>query len=127
VRKIIIGVLSIGLLSALVANDKVYSYTPEEMHNMASSYIELKKQVANSTFKNNLRLIGEASTFRGYIASALDFTDKTFLECTKTHTVDQIAHRTAIVVAGRKLNRAGISSVTVMISIGVACDDTNWK
>ena len=123
-KKMII-IMCLLFSSVASANDKVYSYTSEKMHNMAVSHTKVGEP--NFNYSGNMSMVLDAMVFKGYIASLLDFTEE-FNECARTHTLEEIALKSAIVVSGQKINRTnGASALAAMIAVEFACDEKYWR
>jgi hypothetical protein len=109
------------------AEQFAWSYTMEEMYQMATSF----KNVSPEKELENISQYLDASEFKGYVAAALDSAamnqDKKLAECARKHPVNVIAMRTAILITGAPLDRSRESGPSVLLSIHFACDESGWK
>lgn len=104
----------------------VWSYTMEEMYQMATFFKNIRSEKGLEDVSQYLK----ASEFKGYVAAILDNStnqDKTLTECARKYPVNDIAMRTAIVITSNPLDRSQMSAITVHVAIRFACEESTWK
>ena len=102
------------------AADKYWSYTMEEMHNMASAY----KKYWNNKNINDSETLLMAGQFKGYVAAILDNSfskEEIIIKCTQKHSVSFIAMRAANKVT-QSLNRSANASKVLRFAVLFECD-----
>ena len=108
------------------AVDTVRSYTVEEMHRMASAYITLVDR-ENSKIALSFDSAIEAGEFKGYVASSLldnGFTDNDKVAACKSRlTVQQVAHKSALSIAGRPATGLGDAGKRLRFAVLLACSE----
>lgn len=127
IKSFVFSLMCVIFLSSKLSATQVWSYTSEQMHDMASAFVKFRKEKENLTFKDDWLTILHMAEYKGYIASTLD-NQNAFDKCVKTHTVNNIAQRSAAIISSnKKTNREAIAMVNVLVAIDMACNDDNWK
>lgn len=118
----IILIIIVAIISGQTwADDKVFSYSMEEMYQMASYFRAIREGKDLEGSEQYIR----AAEFKGYISASLDYSND-FNLCAKSHSVNDIAMRTALVITSNPLDRSNISAINVIVSLHFACDESNW-
>jgi len=99
-----------------LAANKVFSYTAEEMYQMATSFKSIQEGKELSASE-----VLKASEFKGYIASILDNSND-YDDCARKLPVNIIAGRTAIVITSVPLDRSDIAVLEVLGGLSFACE-----
>ena len=107
----------------LFAEHKAWSYTMEEMYEMALVYKQvIKGKPPDTTQGDWLMKYIQAGEFRGYVAAILDTTDR-FNECAKRIRLNDIVWRTAELLTNIPLNRSSNTCGAMYIAIAFACEE----
>jgi hypothetical protein len=114
------------IASISVADDIKPVYTDKEIRNMAIAYKTIKNRPDNFNAIENIDILLMGSEFRGYVGAMLDG-QEVFKECAKTHALQEIAYKTALVVESFDDNETAPSVISMFVGVGMACDDENWK
>jgi len=124
------SVIAVLASTAAFATDQpkhVWSYTMEEMYQMAIYF----KQIGHAQKVDDILEAGlKAAEFRGYIAALLDDSNNQnpkVTECARKYSVNEIAMRTAIVLTSNPLDRSALSVIAVRVALQFACDESTWK
>lgn len=104
------------------ATEKVWSYSMEEMYQMATYFRSIREGKELDGIDKYLK----ATEFKGYVASVLDNSEN-YNECTKKHPVNDIVGRTALVITSNPLDRSNIAALNVLLGLFFACDESNWN
>jgi hypothetical protein len=124
VKKIVFLIAVMANVS--VAVDLKSIYADKEIREMAVAYKTVENRPDNFNAIKNIDLMFMSREFRGYVGAVLDGQEM-FKECAKTHTLQDITYKTALVVESFDINETAPSAITMLVSISSACDDTNWK
>ncbi len=107
------------------AADKYWSYTMEEMHNMASAY----KKYWNDKDINDPETLLMAGQFKGYVAAILDSSfpkEEIVIKCTKKYSVPFIAMRAADRLT-LSLNKSANASKVLRFAVLFVCDEKSLE
>jgi len=113
--------LFVGGLSA----EQLNMYSDNEIRKMANAYVTMVEQPSGFNVADNIDYIFESSEFKGYVTGVLESTQM-FQECGHRKTIKEIVYKTAKAIGGLNEQAQAKSSVTMIVSIKLACNDKSW-
>ena len=105
-------------------------YSMEEIYVRAEALKTILLQKFPDDTVAMLELSNKAAEFRGYVAGTIDqqeIDDPVLVECTRRHTLQAIAGRTAAVLTSIPLDRSKAAGLGVLLAIHYACNDLKKK